>query len=425
MQKGTAVKPQSRIGAAEDQTGRRVIETAVSVDTRATLWALAVDTGLQVLQTMLEEDRVQLCGPRYQHQPGRQATRAGTTRSEVILGGRRVAIRRPRVRAGRSEVPLPTLTALHAQDPLTARVVEHLLVGVAARQYERSLEPIGPLASRGTSKSAVSRRFVAYTRRQLETWRTRSLAELDLAVLMLDGVRFARSCLVVALGIDSRGRKHVLGLWEGATENTTLAQALMTNLVERGLRSDRSLLVVLDGSPALRAAVIRTLGAVAWIQRCQVHKLRNIRDYLPQGQRGWVLDAVRQAWRQESAATARRQLEALARRLEDRYPQAAASVREGLDEILTVVDLPVTPLLRRTLATTNMIESLIQRVRHVHRNVKRWHGRSMALRWAAAGVVEASKGFKHVKGARDMRALVNCLRARDRALKLGDASSAA
>jgi putative transposase len=420
------MQKQSRTREAKDQPQRTVSIGPVPIDARMTLLELAVTTGLTVLRQMLEEDRAVLCGVRYAHLQGRRAHRAGTTPSAVVLGGRTVAMPRPRVRAGGREVALPTWTAVATRDPLTKRAVQQMLLGVATRGYAASLEPIAAgVVSRGTSKSAVSRRFVACTRAQLETWRTRAVGELDLAVLMLDGVRFAHECLVVALGIDTQGRKHVLGLWEGATENATVCQALLTNLVERGLRTDRSVLVILDGSKALYKAVTETFGAAAWIQRCQVHKARNVRDYLPKAQQAWVRDAMRRALRSETRPEARHQLEALARRVEARYPQAAASIREGLEEVVTVLDLPVHGLLRRALATTNTIESLIQRVRHVHRNVKRWHGRSMALRWAAAGVITATAGFKLVKGARDMRALVNRLRARDGELKLAGAACAA
>lgn len=425
MQKGTAVKQESGTDSRSDQA-RAAMRVVVDVGCWRTLLELAVETGVQVLQALLEEDRTRVCGPRYRHNRARTATRAGATSSEVTLGGQRVVIRRPRVRAGGREVALPTLTALRAHDPLPARVLEQLVLGVATRQYARSLPPLGPgVRTRGTSKSAVSRHFVARTRAQLETWRTRALGDLELVGLMLDGVRFARECLIVALGIDAGGHKHVLGLWEGSTENATVCQALLTNLRERGLRTDRSVLVVLDGSKALHAAVTRTFGAAAWIQRCQVHKLRNVCDYLPTAQQAWVRTAFRRALGAETAVAARRQLETLARQLEPRYPPAAASVREGLDELVTVLDLPVGAALRRSLATTNPIESLIKRVRDVHRNVKRWHGRSMALRWATAGILEAATGFKRLQGARDMRALVNRLRARDVDLKLASVSCAA
>lgn len=254
------------------------------VDTRTELLELALRSGMKVFTKMLEEDRTVLCGPRYAHEPDRPASRAGTTPSEVVLGGRKVTIQRPRVRTADGEVSLPTFQTMAATDPLDRRVVEQMLVGVATRQYARSLEPLAPdVTVRGTSKSAVSRRFVARTKAQLTAWQTTSLDTLALAVLLIDGVHVGEHCLLVALGIAEDGTKHALGLWEGSTENATLCQSLLTNLQSRGLRTTRSLLVILDGSKALHRAVRDTFGDLALIQRCQVHKLRNILDHLPDG----------------------------------------------------------------------------------------------------------------------------------------------
>lgn len=420
------MKQQCRVRGRSEQGQRVVRVEAVRVDPQAALMELAVATGVHVLQRMLEEDRAAICGVRYRHDRARVASRGGTSLSTVILGGRKVVVPRPRVRGGGREVALPTWQAMRQVDPLTTRVVRQVLLGVATRHYAASLEPVGAgVCTRGTSKSAVSRRFLAATAAQVATWRTRPLGELDLAVLFLDGVRFGRECVVIALGIDTAGHKHVLGVWHGSTENATVCQALLSNLSDRGLRTDRSLLVVLDGSKALAKAVTQTFGAAAWIQRCHVHKIRNVVDYIAQAEQPGVRQRLQRALRAESAAVARRQLDALVRQLEARYPSAVASLREGLDELLTVLDLPVNGLLRRALVTTNAIESVIGRVRHVHRNVKRWRGAAMVVRWAVAGLTEAARGFKRIKGATDMRALVNVLRARDHQLGLGGASCAA
>jgi transposase-like protein len=304
-------------------------------------------------------------------------------------------------------------------DPLNRRVVEQMLVGVATRGYARSLEPVPvTMRSRGTSKSAVSRRFVAKTTAQLEAWRGTALDDLDLVGLLLDGVHIGDHCLVVALGIAADGQKHALGLWEGSTENTTVCQQLLANLQQRGLRTDRSLLVILDGSPALRKAVRAVFDQAALIQRCQIHKIRNVLDYLPERQRPWVQAIMRRAYQSPDVKTATRLLQDLARRLEDEYPSAAESVREGLDDTLTVIGLGLSQRLQRSLATTNAAESLISRTRHVKRNVKRWRGGKMMLRWVAAGVLEAVKGFRRLKGHRDMPTLVAKLRARDQQLGL-------
>jgi len=387
------------------------------VDTKTELLELAWRSGLRVFTTMLEEDRTALCGPRYAHEPDRPASRAGRTRSEVVLGGRKVTIERPRVRTAAGEVALPTFQTMAATDPLDRRVVEQMLVGVATRQYARSLEPLGPeIESHGTSKSAVSRRFVARTTAQLAAWQSAPLDALDLVALLIDGVHVGDHCLIVALGIAADGQKHALGLWDGSTENATVCQGLLANLQSRGLRTDRSLLVILDGSKALRKAVRATFGDAALVQRCQVHKTRNILEYLSDRQRPWAQAILRRAYQSTDVKTATRLLTDLARRLEDEYPSAAESVREGLDETLTVLTLHLSARLRRSLATTNAAESLLSRTRHVKRNVKRWRGGQMMLRWVAAGVLEAVKGFRRLKGYADMPTLVAALRARDQQL---------
>ena len=274
--------------------------------------------------------------------------------------------------------------------------------------------------TRGTSRSAVSRRFVAKTAAQLDVWRTTPLDAFDLVGLLIDSVQVADHCIVVALGIDATGRKHALGLWEGSTENVTVCQSLLANLQSRGLRTDRSLLIILDGSKALHRAVTQVFGCAALIQRCQVHKRRNVLDHLPEHQRPWVRTMLNRAYRSAEGTTARRLLSDLARRLDDPYPSAAESVREGLDETLTVLHLGISDRLRHSLATTNAIESLMSRIRHVKRNVKRWRGGRMIERWVAAGVLEATKGFRRLKGKADMPKLVATLRARDQQLGIGD-----
>lgn len=407
------------VAQAENPESRHLPLVGLLIDTRAELTELVVRSGMKVLEAMLEQDRVAVCGPRYAHQTDREAGRAGTTASTVVLGGRKVPIRRPRVRAGKTEVPLPTFEAMAQTDPLDRRMVEQMLLGVATRRYARSLEPLPTeIRSRSTSKSSVSRRFVARTTAQLRAWQTASLDHVDLVALFIDGVVFAERCLVVALGIDATGQKHPLGLWDGSTENAAVCQGLLSNLQSRGLRTDRSILVILDGSKALHRAVMQTFGQAACIQRCQVHKTRNVLDYLPDRQRPWVHAILRRAYASEDAAKARRLLDDLARRLEDEFPSAAESVREGLDDTLTVLRFGLSERLRRSLATTNPIESLMSRTRHVHRNVKRWRSGKMMIRWMTAAVFEAAKGFRRVKGCKDLPALITALRRRDEQLGL-------
>jgi putative transposase len=410
----------SRLSVVGESPATRTLPLVdLLVDTKTELLELMVRSGLRVLDAMLEEDRTALCGPRYAHDPTRVASRAGTVASEVVLGGRKVAVQRPRVRAEGAEVPLPTFQTLAQIDPLNRRVLEQMLVGVSTRRYARSLEPLpAGVRSRGTSKSSVSRRFVARTAAQLQAWQTAAVDGLDLVALLLDGVHIGDHCLIVALGITADGQKHALGVWEGATENATMCRTLLANLQGRGLRTDRSLLVILDGALALHKAVRDVFGEAALIQRCQVHKQRNILEHLPERERPSVQATLRRAYQASDGKTATRLLTDLAKRLEREHPSAAGSVREGLEETLTVLTLQLSTRLQRSLATTNAAESLLSRTRHVKRNVKRWRGGQMMLRWVAAGVLEAVKGFRRLKGCGDMPKLVAALRARDQRLGL-------
>ena len=366
---------------------------------------------------MLEEDRTAICGPRYQHQADRPASRAGTVPSEVVLGGRKVAIRRPRVRADGEEVPLPTFQAMASDDPLNRRVVEQMLVGVATRQYARSLEPLpATCTTRGTSKSAVSRRFVAKTAAQLDAWQSRRSTASTSSGCCSTASTSASTASIVALGIDRDGQKHALGLWEGSTENATVCQSLLANLQSRGLRTDRSLWSSSMARRRCTKPCARRLATPPWSNaaRCTSSATFSIicRSGSGRGSRRSCSAPI-------AAPTSRpptRLLQDLARRLETEYPSAAESVREGLDETLTVLALGSRRALRQSLRTTNATESLISRTRHVKRNVKRWRGGQMVLRWTAAGVLEAVKGFRRLKGHKEMPQLVAALRARDQQL---------
>jgi transposase-like protein len=294
---------------------------------------------------------------------------------------------------------LPSWRAFTAEDPLGERAYEQMVLGVATRGYGRSLEAVPEgLEGRGESKSAVNRRLVAATRAQLEEFLSKPLEGVDLKVLMLDGLHFAEHAVLVALGIDSGGRKHLLGLADGATENAAACLALLASLGERGLRAERSLLVLVDGNKALPKAIREVFGGRALVQRCQVHKKGNVLDHLPKGMRGQISASLSQAYHGRDPERARRLLMGLARKLEAAYPGAAASLREGLDETLTVMGMGLPASLERTLSSTNVIENLLGTVREVSRRVKRWRGGGMILRWMAAGLMEAGKGFRRVRG---------------------------
>jgi len=385
---------------------------------KGALYELVVSSGMGVLLAVLEQEREKLCGVRYHHDAGRAASRAGYADGEVVLGGRRVSVKRPRVRSSEGkEIPLPSWEKFAAEDPLNARAVEQMVIGVATRKYARSLEsaPIG-MKSRGTSKSAVSRRFVAATTEKLSASLEGSLADLSLAALMMDGLVCGEHTVLVALGIDEQGRKHVLGFQEGATENATSCTGLLTGLIDRGLDTTRSILVVIDGAKALAKSVRDVFGKRALIQRCQVHKKRNVLDSLPERMRDSTGAILATAYRCRDAKRALDMLNKLARQLERKHPSAAASLREGLEETLTVLAFKLGDALERTLATTNPIENLNSALRRVHRNVKRWQGGTMVLRWIAAGVQEAAAGFRRLKGHAEMPKLVAALRDHDAGL---------
>jgi len=388
---------------------------AAMLDARATLHDAIVSAGMGVLSAMLEEERVRLCGPRYAHQPGRSATRAGHTEGELAFGGRRVAVRRPRVRSvDGEEVTLETWEQFAEADPLTPRAVEQMVLGVSTRKYARSIEPAPPgLKSRGTSKSAVSRRFVAATREKLQEMMSRDLGSLKLCTIMIDGIHVDEHLVLVALGIDEHAEKHVLGLYEGATENTTSCSGLLSDLEARGVRTDRAMLFVIDGSKALAKAIRAKFGTRALIQRCQVHKKRNVEDHLPEDMKRNAGRTISAAYQSGNAVRAKRMLEGLARQLERKHPSAAASLREGLDETLTVMRFDLQTHLARTLSTTNPIEFINGRIRKTTSNVARWDGGEMVLRWLAVALVEASKTFRKLRGHKGMPKLVAALRAHD------------
>jgi transposase-like protein len=377
------------------------------------LLALAVGAGLQVMQTLMDADVTALAGPKGKHDAGRIAVRHGREHGSVSLGGRRVPVTRPRVRAadGAGELPIPSYELFTSTQILGKMAMEKMLAGLSTRRYPVGLEPVGAQItgkSSATSKSAVSRRFVAMTETALAELLAADLSGLDLVALMIDGVHFAESCCIVALGIGIDGVKHPLALVEGSTENATLVTELLVDLRERSLDVTRPMLVGIDGSKALRKAVIDVLDHPV-IQRCQLHKVRNVKDHLPQRLRSSVGRRMTDAYHADSALEAEAALLALAKELDRTHPGAAASLREGLDQTLTVLRLGVPPTLARTLRSTNCIESMISACREHAGNVKRWRDGQMALRWCAAGMVEAGKQFRRVNGHLHLPALRTAL----------------
>ena len=374
------------------------------------LLALSVGVGLGVLAELLEEEVVEVVGARGKHDPERTAVRHGREAGEVTLGGRRVAVERPRVRSadGAAEVRLRTYEYFADRDPLSRVVLERMLAGVSTRRYRRTQEPVGSQVEareRSTSKSSVSRTLIERTRRSLGELMGRRLDDVRLAVMMIDGLELQGRTNVVALGITTEGVKIPLGLWEGSTENATVATALLSDLVERGLDPEQGILFVIDGAKALRKAIRNVFGD-APVQRCVRHKERNVTDHLPERDRPAVQQRLRRAWALDDHARALDQLRLLASELERSYPGAAGSLREGMEETLTLTRLGVTDSLKRTLESTNPCESMIEIVRRTQRNVKRWSSGEMALRWTATGMLEAERQFRKIIGYRDLATLV-------------------
>jgi transposase-like protein len=366
------------------------------------LLALSVGVGLGVLTEMLEDEVDEVVGPKGEWNRDRTAVRHGHDDGEVTLGGRRVQVRRPRVRTadGSAEVPLQTYEYFADRDPLARVVLERMLAGVSTRRFRRTQEPVGEeveVAARSTSKSSVSRTFVERTRHALVELMSRQLADLRLAVMMIDGIELKDRMMIVALGITTEGVKIPLGLWEGSTENATVATALLSNLVERGLDPEQGMLFVLDGSKALRKAVRTVFGEVP-VQRCVRHKERNVSRHLAERDRPPMLARLRRAWAETDYDRALEQLTRLADELEHTHPGAAASLREGMQETLTVNRLGINGKLKRTLESTNPAESMIDCVRTTQRNVKHWTSGEMGMRWTAAGMLEAEKQFRKVVG---------------------------
>jgi transposase-like protein len=391
----------------------RVVLAGLAGELREGLLALAVGTGLQVMAAIMEEDVTAACGPKGRHDPERTASRHGYGAGSVTLGGRRVPVARPRIRAvdGSGELPVPAYEVFSGTEILGRMAMDRMLAGLSTRRYPVGLEPVGTgigQAATSTSKSAVSRRFVAATETALAELLAADLHSLDLVALMVDGVHFGAHTCVVALGIGIDGTKHPLSLVEGSTENATLVTDLLVGLRQRGLDVTKPILVVIDGSKALRRAVLDVFDRPV-LGRCQLHKIRNVQDRLPAKLRQVVATRMRRAYHAESAVAAEAELSALAAELDRTHPGAAASLREGMAETLTVLRLTMPPTLARTFRSTNAIESMISICRAHASNVKRWRDGTMALRWCAAGMVEAGKQFRRINGHLHLRALRDTL----------------
>jgi len=378
---------------------------------REGLLALSVGLGLTVVHRLMEAEVDEVVGPKHKRNPDRTAKRHGHERGSMTLGGRRVEVSRPRMRTvdDEHELPVQSYEYFADRDPLTRAVMDRMLAGVSTRKFAVVGEPVGEEVeqeSSSTGKSTVSEMFIERTRTALGELMSRRLDDVRLAVMMLDGLEIADRTHVVALGISTEGVKIPLGLWEGSTENATLVSMLLSDLVDRGLDPEQAILFVIDGGKALRRGIKDVFGEHALVHRCHRHKERNVCDLLPERDRPMILARIRGAWALTNPLLAEERLELLASELERTWPDAAASLREGLDDTLALMRLGITGQLAKTLCSTNPCESMIEIVRYTQRNVKRWQDGDMRKRWTAAGMLAAEQQFRRIIGYRDLAKLV-------------------
>ncbi len=413
MKKVSAPKVVTALEASESPLPPQIQEALGELvgAAREGLLALSVGVGLGVVHELMELEVCEVVGPKGKHSPDRTAKRHGHEDGSMTLGGRRVAVSRPRMRTAddEHELPVESYGYFADRDPLTRAVMDRMLAGVSTRKFARVGEPVGEeveQSASATSKSTVSELFVQRTRTALGELMARRLDDVRLAVMMLDGLEIADRVHVVALGISTEGVKIPLGLWEGSTENATLARTLLADLVDRGLDPGQAILFVIDGGKALRKAIKDVFGEHALVHRCHRHKERNVTDLLPERDREMVLARIRGAWALTDAELAKQRLELLAGELDRTWPDAAGSLREGMHDTLTLMRLGIDGQLAKTLSSTNPCESMIEIVRYTQRNVKHWQDGDMRKRWTAAGMLVAEQQFRRIIGYKDLAKLI-------------------
>lgn len=373
------------------------------LQTKAEIEALSAQAGLKIIHHFLEAEIQQRCGPHGQQSVYRHGSQPGY----IVYAGRKVAIPKPRLRekAGQ-EIRLESYQAFQQDGRMQRAVARKLTHQVSTRNYAAAIDDC--LAGYGIDKSSVSRQWQAATAAELQKLVQRPVPT-DLVALLIDGQYFRKECLIVALGVDKEGQKHVLGLWQGATENSTLVRELLADLRERGLNTEAAILVVLDGAKALYKGVREVFGERALIQRCRVHKLRNVLDHLPLEKRTQATWRLRGAWAKATPEEALKELRACVKWLDTISPSAARSLEEGLDETLTITRLGLHESLVKTFSSTNLIESCFARTQSWTSRVKRWRNGKMVLRWGAAALLFAEKGFRRVRGHDHLHQLVATL----------------
>ncbi len=372
---------------------------------------LAQEAGLLLMSAAMNAECEMIAGPKNSKNPLRAANWWGSDLGPVYYEKQKVLIDRPRLRSkDNKEIPLATYQAFGDPRGMRSTVMKNMILGISSRNYAELVE--GFVKGYGIKKSSVSRHFVKATSEQMREFMERDLAGLDLVAIFIDGIEFKGHLIVVALGLDKGGKKHVLGLWQGATENATVCTSLLEDIARRGLNSKKDYLFVLDGSKALRSAVAKMFGPNVTVQRCQQHKRRNVLAHLPKEHQHAIDVRISAAYKMADYDAAKKSLELTVRYLEKLNPSAAGSLREGLEETLTVHKLGVTGLLRKTLQTTNPIESCFSVSRTITGRVKRWRGDDMVQRWAVASLLRAEKKFRCVKGYKEIPKLIAALQQR-------------
>jgi transposase-like protein len=406
-----AVKRLERMAAEGNSDVQLVLPMAETLGwLRKGVGELIRQAGLQMMELMMEEEVRALVGERSQPQLERTANRWGTEKGYCVVMGQKVPIERPRIRTTEDrEVRLGTYEMFHRGEPLTETVWEKLMLGLSTRKYGQAVREFAE--AYGLEKSAISEHFIEASRTKLKEMLERKLDKLKLCALLIDATPFAGQQMVAALGISQDGRKTILGIRQGATENATVVGELLGDLASRGLDFTEPRLYVLDGGKALSTAVKKYAGESAAIQRCQVHKRRNVLDHLTEEQKPSVAKQMNAAYAMEDHAAAKLALNQLHRELMDLNPSAARSLEEGLEETLTVHRLHIPPQLRKSLASTNIIESAFSIVERVCSNVKRWHGGDQRERWVGSGLLVAEKQFRRIQGYKQISILLRELEA--------------
>lgn len=410
--KSRRTAPRKIARQAEEQA--RLLQLPLSVEgllieAELSLHNFAVELGVQVAQALLEDEVTQRCGPRYQRSARRQETRYGHQHGYIVLSGQKLPVRKPRVRRadGGDEVELQNYKLLQNPNALPQASLKHLINGVSCRRYEAVVD----LAREGfgVKRSSVSRGFVRASAADVEQLAKRRFDDHSFVAIYIDGVAYGGEMMIVALGITASGDKMLLGFRQGATENAEVCASLLEELREQGVKTNAPTLFVLDGAKALHAAVQRVFGKYAVIQRCQIHKRRNVEAHVPPEHHAELRRRLNEAWHEDDEARARQSLQETIKWLRRLSPAAARSLEEGWEETLTAVRLQVPELLRKTLSTTNPIESALSVSQSVTRRVKRWRDGDMRERWCVAGLLDAESRFNRVKGHRQIPSLQTSL----------------